>query len=131
MLERRAVKVACAVLRGRGGGDTALLPGGVLPQPVPAEPQKWYNALQYPVSGECRMNFPALSQIEEHIAQLSLDEQLWLIARVAHRLRAQLVTQSPLDAQLAAMAADPEVQNELRAIAEEFAYAEADGLAPE
>jgi hypothetical protein len=28
MLERRAVKVACAVLRGRGGGDTALLPGG-------------------------------------------------------------------------------------------------------
>ena len=28
------------------------------------------------------MNFPALSQIEEHIAQLSLDEQLWLIARV-------------------------------------------------
>ena len=77
------------------------------------------------------MNFPALSQIEEHIAQLSLDEQLWLIARVAHRLRAQLITQSPLDAQLAAMAADPEVQNELRAIAEEFAYAEADGLAPE
>jgi hypothetical protein len=28
MLERRAVKVACAVLRGRGGGNTALLPGG-------------------------------------------------------------------------------------------------------
>ena len=77
------------------------------------------------------MNFPALSQIEEHIAQLSLDEQLWLIARVTHRLRAQLVPHSPLDAPLAAMAADLEVQNELRAIAEEFAYAEADGLAPE
>ena len=28
------------------------------------------------------MNFPALSQIEEHIARLSLDAQLWLIARV-------------------------------------------------
>ena len=28
MLERRAVQVACAVLRGQGGGDTALLPGG-------------------------------------------------------------------------------------------------------
>ena len=27
MLERRAVQVACAVLRGQGGGDTALLPG--------------------------------------------------------------------------------------------------------
>ena len=77
------------------------------------------------------MNFPALSQIEAHIAQLSLDEQLWLIARIAQRLRTQLVAQNPLDAQLAAMAADPEIQNELRAIAEEFAYAEADGLAPE
>ena len=77
------------------------------------------------------MNFPALSQIEEHIAQLSLDEQLWLIARVAQRLHAQLVAQSPLDAQLAAMASDPEIQNELRVIAEGFAYAEADGLAPE
>ena len=77
------------------------------------------------------MNFPALSQIEEHIAQLSLDEQLWLIARVAQRFHAQLVAQSPLDAQLAAMASDPEIQSELRAIAEEFAYAEADGLVPE
>ena len=77
------------------------------------------------------MNFPALSQIEEHITQLSLDEQLWLIARIAQRLRTQLVAQNPLDAQLAAMAADPEIQNELRAIAEEFASAEADGLEPE
>ena len=77
------------------------------------------------------MNFPALSQIEEHITQLSLDEQLWLMARMVQRLRTQLVAQSPLDAQLAAMAADPEIQGELRAIAEEFAHAEADGLAPE
>ena len=77
------------------------------------------------------MNFPALSQIEAHITQLSVDEQLWLLARIAQRLCAQLGTQSPLDAQLAAMAADPEIQNELRAIAEEFAHAEADGLAPE
>ena len=77
------------------------------------------------------MNFPALSQIEEHIAQLSLDEQLWLIARVAQRLRTELVAPSSLDAQLAAMASDPEIQNELRAIAEDFSSAEADGLAPE
>ena len=77
------------------------------------------------------MNFPALSQIEEHIAQLSLDEQLWLIACVAHRLHAQFVAQNSLDAQLTAMASDPEIQNELRAIAGEFAHAEADGLAPE
>ena len=34
------------------------------------------------------MNFPTLSQIEEHITQLSVDEQLWLIARMIQRLRA-------------------------------------------
>jgi hypothetical protein len=77
------------------------------------------------------MNFPALSHIEDHIAQLSVEEQLWLMARLAQRLRTQLAAPSPLDAQLAAMAADPEIQHELRAIAEEFAAAEADGLAPE
>ena len=74
------------------------------------------------------MNFPALSHIEECITQLSVDEQLWLIARVAQRLHVQLVAQNALDAQLTAMASDPEIQNELRAIAEEFAHTEADGL---
>jgi len=34
MLERRAVKVACAVLRG-GGGDTALLPGNAMADAMP------------------------------------------------------------------------------------------------
>lgn len=74
------------------------------------------------------MNIPVLSQIEEHISQLSAEEQLWLIAHVAQRLRAQLTTQSPAEAQLVAMAADPEIQAELRTIAEEFAHTEADGL---
>ena len=76
------------------------------------------------------MNIPVLSQIEEHISRLSAEEQLWLIARVAQRLSAQLTTQSPAEAQLVAMAADPEMQAELRTIAEEFAYTEADGLEP-
>ena len=76
------------------------------------------------------MNFPALSHIEECITQLAVDEQLWLIARVAQRLHAQLAAQNSLDVQLTAMASDPEIQNELRAIAEEFAHAEADGLEP-
>ena len=76
------------------------------------------------------MNIPILSQIEERISQLSAEEQLWLIARVAQRLRARLTTQSPAEAQLVAMAADPEIQTELRTIAEEFAYTEADGLEP-
>ena len=74
------------------------------------------------------MNIPVLSQIEEHISQLSAEEQLWLIAHVAQRLCAQLTTQSPAEAQLVAMAADPEIQAELRTIAEEFAHTEADGL---
>ena len=74
------------------------------------------------------MNVSALSQIEEHIYQLSLAEQLWLIERVAQRIREKLVAQSAPDQQLAAMAADQEMQQELRSIEEDFAYAAADGL---
>ena len=74
------------------------------------------------------MNLSALSQIEESISQLSLAEQLWLIERVAQRLREKLGGQSALDQQLAAMAADQEMQQELRSIEEEFAHASADGL---
>jgi hypothetical protein len=74
------------------------------------------------------MNLSALSQIEENISQLSLAEQLWLIERVAQRIREQLVAQSALDQQLAAMAADQEMQQELRSIEEDFAHAAADGL---
>jgi hypothetical protein len=74
------------------------------------------------------MNLSALSQIEESIDQLPLVEQLWLIERVAQRLREKLDAQSAFDQQLAAMAADQEMQQELRHIEEEFAHAAADGL---
>ena len=74
------------------------------------------------------MNLTALSQIEDSISQLSLAEQLWLIERVAQRLRDTLSAQSAFDQQLAAMAADHEIQQELRSIEEEFAHAAADGL---
>ena len=74
------------------------------------------------------MNLSALSQIEESIDQLPLAEQLWLIERVAQRLRDTLDAQSAFDPQLAAMAADQEIQQELRRIEEEFAQAAADGL---
>jgi len=74
------------------------------------------------------MNLFALSQIEESIYQRSLAEQLWLIERVAQRIREQLGAQSAFDQQLAAMAADPEMQHELRNIQEEFAHAAANGL---
>ena len=74
------------------------------------------------------MNLPALSQIEESIDHLSLTEQLWLIERVAQRIREKLDAQSAFDQQLAAMAADQEMQQELRRIEEEFAHAAVDGL---
>jgi hypothetical protein len=76
------------------------------------------------------MNLAVLSQLEERIHQLSLAEQLWLIERLAQRLREQLIVQSPFEQQLAAMADDPDIQRELQRIEEEFAPAAADGLEP-
>ena len=74
------------------------------------------------------MNLTILSQIEAHLHQLSLVEQLWLIEHLAQRLREQLTVQNTVESQLAGMAADPEIQQELRRIEEEFAPAAADGL---
>jgi len=76
------------------------------------------------------MNLSVLSQIEERIHQLSLAEQLWLIERLAQRLRAKLIAENTFEDALAAMAADPEIQRELQGIEEEFAPAAADGLEP-
>ena len=74
------------------------------------------------------MNLSVLSQIEERIAQLPVYEQLWLIERVAQRLPEHMRKQRALEAQLVAMAADPEIRSELHKIDEEFAVAESDGL---
>ncbi len=74
------------------------------------------------------MNMPALTQIQENINRLSSDEQLWLIEWLAHRIREKSLTQSVWDSQLVDMAADLEIQSELRKIEAEFALAEADGL---
>jgi hypothetical protein len=57
-----------------------------------------------------------------------VDEQLWLIERVAQRLRASMRTQHAFEAQLVAMAADSDIQRELHRIDEEFAVTESDGL---
>jgi hypothetical protein len=62
------------------------------------------------------MNLSALSQIEECIQQLSVAEQLWLIERVTQRIRETLVAQSASEELLAAMAANPDIQQELRRI---------------
>ena len=75
------------------------------------------------------MNVSLLSQMEERISQLSRDEQLWLIERLARRLRASALNIEERWAnQMADMAADPQIQNELRQIEKEFALTELDGL---
>ncbi len=67
------------------------------------------------ISGAKIMNVSVLSKIENNISQLSLTEQLWLIERLIQRIReSTLDEQSILESQLTAMAADPEIQNELQ-----------------
>ena len=68
-----------------------------------------------------------LSQIEENIERLSPHEQMCLAERIFRRLKRN-VAQRDVEERLAAMAADPEIQNELRAIDREFAASERDGL---
>ena len=65
------------------------------------------------------MSEPTLAQLEERITQLPLDEQLRLIQRVTQHIRERLQEQRILDSQLAAMAADPDIQAELNRIAQE------------
>ena len=75
------------------------------------------------------MNSAVLAQIEESFSQLSRAEQLWLLERLVHHLHeATVKEEGPADSQLAAMAADPEVQQELRLIEAELACAAEDGL---
>jgi hypothetical protein len=67
------------------------------------------------------MRSPVLEQIEGMIRLLSREEQIWLIERLAHDLRESeakscISEQVTLKSQLAAMAADPEAQAELRKI---------------
>ena len=70
-----------------------------------------------------------LERIETDSARLSLAEQLWLMERLVHRIRH--VGLRPLvveDSDLAAMAADTAIQNEIQNIDAEFAHTEMDGL---
>lgn len=74
------------------------------------------------------MNMMVLSELEENIYELSLDEQLWLIERLAQHIRNAMAIKDNFETQLIAMANDPEIQDELQMIEAEFAIAEADGL---
>ncbi len=68
-------------------------------------------------------------RLQADIDQLSLSDQLWLMERLAQRIRQR--TLRPLSIQesdLSAMANDPAIQRELRQIEAEFAPTEFDGL---
>ena len=75
------------------------------------------------------MNQPILAQIEDSFTQLSVSEQLRLIERLVHRVHESTLKQrEDADSQLERMAADPEIEMELREIEREFAPAESDGF---
>src|SRR2546421_595933 len=70
-----------------------------------------------------------LQELERQIHALTYEEQLWLVEHVAHGLRAGAAAgPRPTAQELSAIAADPEVQEELRQIDQEFVSTEQDGL---
>ena len=74
----------------------------------------------------------SIQEIESQFAQLPRHAQLGLLERLVHHLRVNGGgAQSAWAKDMAEMAADPEVQAELRQINREFALAEADGLGKE
>ena len=79
------------------------------------------------------MSSAILSEIEKTVSHLPHNEQLRLIEQLVHHLREDLmvsdeVEQATFESQLAAMATDSEIQNELQKIDQEFVATEADGL---
>ena len=75
------------------------------------------------------MATPALIEIESEFARLSPEAQLTLLERLLHRARLTVSEHRDIwEADLTAMAADPQIQRELSRINAEFDPAEADGL---
>ena len=75
------------------------------------------------------MSQSPVSQVEESFRNLPISEQRELIERLVARLNEQGLDQThDLDDQLARMAADPDIQREMREIERAFALAESDGL---
>lgn len=61
-----------------------------------------------------------LSEIEEHINNLSVDDQLLLIERVSQRLRKSMTGKTGVSDDLSEMASDPEIQKEISDIENEL-----------
>lgn len=75
------------------------------------------------------MNVSATERIEREFSQLTLPDQLRLLDRLTQRIRKATTQPQPsLEEQLTAMAGDPFMQRELRAIEAEFSALETDGL---
>ncbi len=75
------------------------------------------------------MTTPLLERLDADIERLSLTEQLWLMERLARRIRAQVhPVLDGTESDLMAMASDPALQREVRQIEAEFARTETDGL---
>jgi hypothetical protein len=83
---------------------------------------------------EIVMNSPHLVEIEHSIHSLSLEEQEWLLERLQKQVEARKKTVNKfadvkyMQEQLAAMAADLDIQREIASINEEFSITEMDGL---
>lgn len=74
------------------------------------------------------MAVSTLERIETDIAQLSFADQLLLMERLAQRIRKQASPLPISDLDLAEMAVDPAIQQEIQQIEAEFAVADMDGL---
>lgn len=74
------------------------------------------------------MSSTVISQIEQNIFALPEEEQIRLIRRVTDTLRKRAEDVINFDAQLVAMANDPDIQRELKEIERDFRGTENDGL---
>ena len=76
------------------------------------------------------MELSTLARIEADLNRLSLAEQTLLLERLAQLIRKSATAgERDWEGQLAAMADDPQIQQEILRIEADFAAADADGLA--
>jgi len=76
------------------------------------------------------MDISTLTRIEADLNQLSLAEQTLLLERLAQLIRKSATAgERDWEAQLTAMADDPQIQQEILRIEADFEAADADGLA--
>jgi len=75
------------------------------------------------------MPSPALNEIENEFERLSTEAQLSLLERLFRRFRVSLSGRTdPWEAELSAMAADPQVRREIDCFSADSQVTEADGL---